>query len=920
MDGLQPARSFTLFSYADTHQEAAYFGAVFKTLPDFLSDHTLLGSTPAERLAEALGRFERLAAGLRKFPDTAYALRFTGRPDLGEVEISLIGRLLGSPGSVSARAGAVAASLDQHLTAYGLPHTMLPWQPAHPGEPCLERALRPFNQPVHLAEIRQRMMPALMGQLPWKPATDEKNRTLILQPFWGPTGSGLEPFEALLRQPCPVTISVYLEPVPDVENQLKILDRLTAVYQTRMDISFQTQSDLSVQRWRDPVAEMAAQVYGAYRKSLIDPFYTVTQVAAPDMDAAWSVARTFASALVTRPTRDLAQVEERELPTGAELVRPANNEEQACAWRTFDRLVWSGGWGSSQPSTSEYAFMPYLVGARAAAATFRLPVSVQGGVPGVAVRQLPPDFEPGPRPNAAAKGELHLGKYQRGGAVIVPVKDLTRHALITGFTGSGKTNTVVYLLQQLWLKEGIPFLVIESAKKEYRSLLRVPGFEKLLVFTLGDETTSPFRLNPFELLPGIRLETHLGRLQSCFDAALPQFGILPSIIGEAMEEIYKARKWELTDTLQPNEKRAFPTLYDLLRETLLAVDRRGYTGETYFNIKAAAGGRIGSLLRGSRGRMYGAQRSLPAAEIFARPVILELDDLNEDDKALTMMFLLTWLREYRQMNRKRELQHLTVVEEAHNVLSNATPVGNTEVAPDTKARSVAAFANMLAEVRAYGEGLVISDQSPEKLAPDAMRNTNLQIAHQLRDRHDREAVARAMIMDEQQQEYLGKLRIGEAALFRTGIEKATFITVPEFKDTAGFDDIPDDRAVRKHMADFQTGHAQTMLPFDGCRLCKEPCQYRGTIEPRTREPDLHVEFIQALKGFDAHPEPQAWDENWRTVARVCLAAAERAGHPHKVDAAFCYLAHEIDFRFTEHMRKRFERAVDHLHPTERIIS
>jgi type IV secretory pathway VirB4 component len=88
---------------------------------------------------------------------------------------------------------------------------------------------------------------------------------------------------------------------------------------------------------------------------------------------------------------------------------------------------------------------------------------------------------------------------------VIPIQALTRHTLITGFTGSGKTNTVLFLLDQLWRKNHIPFMVIESAKKEYRALARMPGFEDMLVFTLGDETVSPFRLNPFELLPGIRL-------------------------------------------------------------------------------------------------------------------------------------------------------------------------------------------------------------------------------------------------------------------------------------------------------------------------------------------------------------------------------------------------------------------------------
>lgn len=873
------------------------FGYCLPFLPDFLADHTLLGETKKEKLDEVLQRFEHFILGLRKYRQTAFSLRFISEPETGSIRTYIFGRVLSDQNTSNYLASQAYSDLQTHLLGFGFtPQPIWDGPPAHASTAPTNFHNQPQTK-LAIVEIRQRETIVPLHTI--------NKDAYTIHPYWGPEGSCLEPFEAMLRQSAPVAICIYLEPTELSEKELYSLSEASAIAQTVADINIQTYSESSINRHRDPGAELVSNIYREYLKTLTDPFIALAQIVSPDPNAAWTIARSYASS-ITNTNANQKTMRVVDLPTGSDILVPQNNHDADLAKQTFSTLIWNP-WGNSKaPNHKER--LPYLVGARGASTIFRFPISVNAGVPGIRVRQMPPDFEPGGRPNQIKENEILLGNLERGGASAININDLSRHTLITGFTGSGKTNTIFTILDQIWHQHKIPFLVIESAKKEYRQLLVSERFSDLLIFTLGDETTSPFRFNPFELLPEVRLEAHLNRLQACFDAALPQFGILPSIVAESLENIYKRLGWKLTDHASESENKLFPTMRDLFSEVIRVTEKRGYVGEISNNIRAAAAGRIGNLLRGSRGRMFNCQRSLPAGEVFSRPVILELNDLNEDDKSLIMMFLLTWLREYRELHISKGLSHLTIVEEAHNVLSNVHSIGSSEIAADTKAKAVLAFSNMLSEIRSYGEGIIISDQSPEKLAPDAIRNTNLQISHQLRDTRDREAIARAMIMDTTQQEYLSKLRIGEAAIFYTGLEKATFIKIPEYTATTCMQQPPDNQTVKNWMSNSHPLIASTALPFDGCRFCKSQCKYYDAIEPLTFVKSNHEIFIKALKNFEKLPQPEYWPENWLFVSKVCKAIVEQAGLADDLDAAYCFLCQEIDFAFTQHMRISFENA------------
>lgn len=891
-------------SGATVQAQRAVVGLRLPYLPDFLADQTLVGGNDAERLAELLERQVQFVVNLWKWQSAAFSLRYLYRPERAGVEIALLARILARPEAASRAAEELAADLTRLAQTFGLPATLIADREA------LAAWRTPLSTPF-IVEVRQREEVVAFS---WA-----QSEAYVVYPYWRPAGAFLQPFEALLRQAAPCVINLHLEPTRLGEAEYRALAAAAATAQTAADWQRSAHSVEYSGRWADPQAAAVARNYAAQLRRLTQPFVMVAQVASPDRFAAMSIAQTLAAAFVVQAASSRM---EDELTSAAEVVYPTTETDAQAALRTLHHLILTP-WGSTEAQESPHLFrLRYLADARGAAALFRFPIAVRGGVPGIEVREPMPDFEPGGRRSQVKPDEIHLGSFQRGGAVAVRLKDLTRHGLIAGLPGSGKTNTCLYILSQLQERR-VPFLVIEPAKTEYRGLIRQPGFEGLLVFTLGDETTAPFRLNPFELLPGVRLEVHLEALNVAINAAMPQFGVLPTIIEEALEEVYVARGWRPTDTGPEGEddgpdRRLFPTLAEFYRTALEVVQARGYRGELNDNILAAVKGRIGSLLRGSKGRMFNCRRSILPDLIFDRPAVLELDSLNDDAKGLAMMFLLILLREHRQMQARRSgelsagLRHLLLIEEAHRIMENVASVGPSEVAADTRAKAVRMMSDFLVEMRAYGQGVLIAEQSPEKLAPDAVRNTNLKIGHMLPGRPDREALAAAMIMDEAQERFMGKLRVGQAAVFMTGFEKATFMSVPPYKDSVGFADFLPDAAVRQHMERFFREQPCALLPFDGCRFCGEPCAHRDAIEPVTRYKEMERRFRGALAAFEERPEPGHWPANWRGVAAVCSDAAARAGRPGQREAAYCYLAHEIDFPFTEHMRRSFVQTIEAL--------
>jgi DNA helicase HerA-like ATPase len=393
----------------------------------------------------------------------------------------------------------------------------------------------------------------------------------------------------------------------------------------------------------------------------------------------------------------------------------------------------------------------------------------------------------------AEPNEIKLGKIVHKGGEInkffgIPPEQLTKHGFICGVTGAGKTNTCLHLLKEL----NRPFLVIEPAKTEYRQLLNL--IPDLRIFTLGQEMVSPFRLNPFEFIRGTELLSHIDYLKAVFNAAFPMYASMPYLLEEAIYEVYLDKGW----ILATSQNRYFnedapddvfydylPTLQDLLDKIDVVVKSKHYAQQLTMDLSAALKARLSSLIHGGKGFMLNVRRSIPWQVLFDSQVVLELRAIGDDDeKCFLMGLLFTMLYEYRQKHHDADgtLKHVTLIEEAHRLLRHVPMHSGMETA-NTRGKAVETFTNILAEVREYGESILIVDQIPAKLSPDVVKNTSLKIVHRLLAQDDRDFVGSTMILTEEQKLELPLLKVGRVVVHREGMDKPFHLQIPDIKST-----------------------------------------------------------------------------------------------------------------------------------------
>ncbi|MGA2149397.1 MAG: DUF87 domain-containing protein [Bryobacteraceae bacterium] len=499
-------------------------------------------------------------------------------------------------------------------------------------------------------------------------------------------------------------------------------------------------------------------------------------------------------------------------------------------------------------------------------------------IPGV---RLTPIADFGLNPPAASG--FALGQVMYRGEILpdrfnVPPKSLTKHTFVTGITGSGKTNTCLALLRAAYEREKVPFLVIEPAKTEYRVLLADPVMgRELQVFTLGDERTSPFRLNPFQFARGYPILTHIDLLKAVFNASFPMYASMPYILEEAVLDVYTDRGWDLArsnnryvDADRDDYVPYLPTMEDLYRQIDVVVERKKYGQQLSMDISAALKARIKSLLVAGKGAMLNTRNSYPLELLFGKPSVMELKNVGDDaEKAFLMALLLINLYEYCETARQYGggLQHVTLIEESHRLLKNIPPALSAESA-NPRGKAVEMFSDILAEIREYGEGFIIVDQVPAKLTPDVLKNTNLKVLHRIVAEDDRESVGNAMNLSREQKEQVVRLRVGQAVVHNEFLDKPILLQVYGVKDTLRdqFDRDIGRAGLIERMVAFQDRVRDIYRRWPGCKTCPSPCKFYSELNaPDTAAYETFQTFLSGLMTAAPAGVVELWGRTSQTL-------------------------------------------------------
>lgn len=407
----------------------------------------------------------------------------------------------------------------------------------------------------------------------------------------------------------------------------------------------------------------------------------------------------------------------------------------------------------------------------------------------------------------------------------IPLNDFTKHGLIVGMPGSGKTNFSLGFLLQMWNEFKIPFLAVEPTKSEYRSL--VDGIPDLQIFTPGKSNVSPYIINPFIPPKNVTVETYVPSLMTAFKAAFSMPNPLPDIFLAAINECYNEYGWRMNSTKDDPNIQLFG-MYEFIKIFKRRIKNMDYKGEVKSNMESAGVVRLVSLIE-QNSLIYDSINTIPLEDLLKKPTVIELNAINnKEQKSLIMALLLILICVYTKNNISGdgELKNVLLIDEAHVLLGSSGP--SEEGAADSKGATIEAVEDMIAEIRSYGTSIIIADQSPGKVGKNIVANTNVKVIFKLVEKDNKDIIKNATNMTDADYERLGRLGVGEAMLHYGRVYEPLHIKTYNVQEKATIRPVISDDEIAA-LSHYWDDKQQLLIPHRECVYnceCKDKCDFK----------------------------------------------------------------------------------------------
>lgn len=880
-------------SISRTSVDRVLFGIKIPYLPILIPSTDFNSQSSKALIEEILSNQSSLLSGIGKWLGCTFSLRYIFEPNSQKIDVVIIGKVTNNKGEARKIAIQVIEDIANQLQIRNYPYEII-------NQDNLFSFISP-KENFQFIELWQHLHQATLYFQRSFGEIDEQN-AVVFYPFARRLSNWNSLVDLISTQKSPVCINITVQPTVLLNFERQMLSTLASLAATavKKEITRNTYR----QEITDLNAEKIAEIYQDHFHRLTNSnniLLMTVQVGSTNSTTAYSIADALRVELSGTPEQNGAADKTTRSPTGCDIVAPQSNEDQQAEWATIQKVDICP---ISASYTEQLGRTRYLFDIPTASAAFRFPISSDLGLPGIQTKPIAKSR----RSQNGEENNFFLGMTLDGSQqIFLSSKNIKNHVLIAGTTQSGKTTTCFQLISELWAKS-IPFLVIEPTNKNYRRLLGCSDenlVDALQVFTLGTEANIPFRINPFQLIPGVKVESHVAWLSVVFNSSLPQFGVLPILIQNALNNIYFNYGWQLTDICLENDDRTFPTMGDLYYEIIRVTEEKNWTLETTRDMVGAAATRIGKFLSGSLGLMLNTQYSYDLDQIMKNPTVLEID-VKGEERAFIMMLLLLFIREYVDTSRTREkLEHVTIIEEAHLLMEATDHQTNVEVASDALASSSKFFSDFLSEVSVYGEGVIVIEQDPSRIISDAISNTNTKLVHRLQDRKKADLLGGSINASEEQIKTLLELQDGCLALHTSSSVNPQFIKVQHYSQIRGVPSRVKDSDLLDKRAKFLSNVSASKFPLQGCQFCNKVCEYRISVMDCAFQLEVSKDFQRFADVYNYEgPEMAKWLD---FVNYASMALRKRKLH-RNLDAIYCFFIHLSNFQVTEQDKTRIQSA------------